>query len=312
MTKGRIVGMGLLGLLALGPLMLTSPYWQYVINRSLIHAVLVIGLVFLLGIAGQTSLGHAAFYGIGAYTSALITMELGLPIPVGMIAATVVSFAIGTLLAIPSFNMKGPFLAIVTIGFLQIVLLFIINMEGITGGVYGLRDIPTFALPDGGPIGDRGWYLLILSVLAGGGWVVNRIHRSFMGRALMAIRDDELAAEVMAVNSRGFKLFAFAVSAGFAGLAGSLFAHLAGFLSPEAFAYSESANFVAMTIVGGYKELAGGIAGALTLTMLPEGFRFLKEVYLAFSSLLILVIIVRWPAGLVSLARSIRKQVMRP
>lgn len=311
MSKSRLLGIGLLGLIALGPLMLNSPYWQYVINRSLIHAVLVLGLVFLLGIAGQTSLGHAAFYGIGAYTSALITMRLGLPIPAGMVAAALSCFVIGSLLAIPSFNMKGPFLAIVTIGFLQIVLLFIINLEGITGGVYGLREIPTFAMAGGQPLSDRGWYLLILVVLAAGGWMVNRIHRSFIGRALMAIRDDELAAEVMAVNSRSFKLFAFAVSAGFAGLAGSLFAHLAGFLSPEAFAYTESANFVAMTIVGGYKELAGGIVGALTLTMLPEGFRFLKEIYLAFSSLLILIVIVWWPAGLVSLARRIGRQVMR-
>lgn len=230
--KKTIFVIGAILLIILFPLFVKNSYHLYLMNRALIHAILATGLVFLTGFAGQISLGQAGFYAIGAYSSAYFTVKLGMPIVVGVIAGIVISVIAGFLLSIPSFKLKAFFLSLVTIAFGQIVWMLVINLTPITGGPYGFFGIPFYSF--GGEMlsfGQVFWLfggLLLLSV-----FIMFRIKHSHFGRAMLAMNDDDVATETCGISTKKLKIAAFGFSAGLAGLAGALYAHLAGFLSPE-------------------------------------------------------------------------------
>jgi len=244
-----------LALVVVYPFLDKNDYRLYLANRALIHSILVSGLVFLTGFAGQISLGQAGFYAIGAYTSAYITTRLGMPIILGIMCGILLSLVAGLILSIPSFKLKAFFLSLVTIAFGQIVYVLILNLQSITGGPYGFFGIPPMKVGQY-YFDNKGYYYTFLIILV---LVILIIYR----------------------------IFAFALSASLAGLAGSLYAHLAGFLSPEPFTFFESSNFVAMAVVGGLRNILGGTIGGVTLTFLPEFLRFRgwENYYLIVTSL---------------------------
>ncbi|WP_292598076.1 branched-chain amino acid ABC transporter permease [Mesotoga sp. UBA6090] len=310
--KKLILVVGAILLIVLFPLFTNNMYQLYLMNRALIHAILATGLVFLTGFAGQISLGQAGFYAIGAYASAYFTVKLGLPIPIGVIAGVVLSVVAGFLLSIPSFKLKAFFLSLVTIAFGQIVWMLVINLTPITGGPSGFFGIPFYSVGNNMlSFGQVFWLfggLLFLSV-----FIMYRIKHSHFGRAMLAMNDDDVATETCGISTKRLKMAAFGFSAGLAGLAGALYAHLAGFLSPEPFTFFESSNFVAMAVVGGLRHMSGGVVGGIGLTLLPEFLRFggWENYYLMVTSLIVIVIIIFVPMGLGPILETLLRKVFR-
>jgi branched-chain amino acid transport system permease protein len=297
----RIVYGAFFALVLLLPLLSRNEYVLFVMNKALLNIIVVSGLVFLTGFAGQISLGQVGFVAIGAYTSALVTTRLGMPIPIGIVAAIALSAIVGLLVAIPSFKLKAFFLSLVTIAFGQIVYLLIVNLTAVTGGSQGLFNIPPMKLGDT-PFTNTLYYYLFLVLIALVGVLMYRLKYSYIGRQMFAVNDDDVAAEACAINSKKTKVFAFALSAGLAGLSGALTAHMVGFLTPDPFTFFDSANFVAMAVVGGLRQLSGGIVGGLVLTWLPELLRLnisgFENYYLLVNSVIVMLVIVFLPSGL--------------
>jgi len=288
-------------LLLILPLLSKSDYDLFVTNRALLNIILASGLVFLTGFAGQISLGQAGFCAIGAYTSAIITTKLGMPIIVGVLAAVFLSAITGFLVAIPSFKLKAFFLSLLTVSFGQIVYLLIVNMTTVTGGSQGLFNIPLLKIGNEF-FTNTGYYYLFLALVALVLGLMYRIKYSHIGRMMFAVNDDETAAEACGVNSKMAKMFAFSFSAALAGLSGALYSHMLGFLTPDPFTSSDSGNYVAMAVVGGLRHLSGGVVGGVILTWLPEllrlNIRGFENYYLIFNAAIVLFIIVFLPKGL--------------
>lgn len=299
----RKIGFSIIALfVVLYPLLTTDTYKVYIMNRSLIHAIIAMGLVTQVGFAGQISLGHAAFYGIGAYTSSLTVLNLGFPIWLGFAAAVLVCILCSVFLSVPSFKLSGFFLSLTTIAFGHIVWVIIVNWQKVTNGALGVFNIPPIRM-FGTKFNNTHFYYLLVVTIVLLYLFIRRITNSFIGRAFMAMRDDELAAECSGINTRFFKLLAFGISAGFAGLAGAFYAHLSGFISPESFRFAESTKFVGMAVTGGLRHLLGGVIGAPIVTFLPELFRFpgWETYYMMAATFIILMIVVFMPDGLAPL-----------
>lgn len=234
-----------------------------------INVIVVAGLALLFGYAGQISLGHAAFVGLGAYTSAYLVGQLGLPWLAGVGAAIAIAAAAGALLALPSLRLRGHYLAMATLGFNEILYVVFREARGITGGNDGLSGIPYPQVAGLKIDSPAGLYLLVwgvaLVVLA----LVANIVRGRPGRAMKALHGSELGALACGVDTVRLKVAVFALSAGLAGLAGALYAHAIGFVSPTTFALEQSTTFLAMVIVGGTASLGGPVASAAALTLLP-------------------------------------------
>ena len=297
----RIVYFLFFAFLVCVPLFSKNDYDLFVTNRALLNVILASGLVFLTGFAGQISLGQAGFSAIGAYTSALVTTKLGLPIPVGILAGVMLSAFAGLLVAIPSFKLKAFFLSLMTIAFGQIIWLLLVNLTKLTGGSQGLFNIPLMKIGKDLFTNTAYYYVFlafaILSLL-----LMNRIKYSHIGRQMFAVNDDEVAAEACGINSKNTKIFAFSLSAALAGLSGSLYAHMLGFLTPEPFVFFESGNAVAMAVVGGLRHMSGGVVGGVLLTWLPEllrlNIRGFENYYLIVNSSIVLLIIIFLPKGI--------------
>jgi branched-chain amino acid transport system permease protein len=205
------------------------------------------------------------------------------------------------MLAIPSFKLKAFFLSLVTIAFGQIINLLLVNLTSVTGGSQGLFNIPYFKLGNA-PFTNTAYYYVFLLFVVLVIVLMNRIKYSYIGRRMFAVNDDDLAAEACGVNSKGAKIFAFGLSAGFAGLSGALYAHMLGFLTPDPFTFFDSGNFVAMAVVGGLRHLSGGVIGGFIVTWLPEllrlNIRGFENYYLIINSALVLLIVIFLPNGL--------------
>jgi branched-chain amino acid transport system permease protein len=258
---------------------LSASYLLYLICLALIYALVAIGLNVLIGYAGQFSLGHAGFLALGAYTSAILTQRLGWHFVFALIAAGLLTAAIGFLLGLPALRLSGPYLAVVTLGFGLAVPQLVVYFESLTGGTQGLRELPFAAIPvwhDGTTLynfelrTESQMYYLILAVLAALTLFAAQLVNSRTGRAFVAIRDSELAAQAMGVNLTRYKTAAFALSAFYAGIAGSLYAHLIRFLAPESFTLFLSIEFLAMIVVGGLGSIRGALLGTLVLIALQE------------------------------------------
>jgi branched-chain amino acid transport system permease protein len=279
---------GFLVLLFTAPLYFGN-YWLGVFNLIGITLIAAVGLNILVGYCGQLSIGHAGFIAVGAYTAAILTNRLGMPFLVGLIGAGVVSGFIGLIFGIPSVRVKGFYLAITTIA-AQFIIVWVINHWGLTGGFNGIK-VPYASI--GGLVfrSESSQFYLIIIIAALCIFFAKNLARTKVGRAFIAIRDNDLAAEVMGVNLLYYKLLAFFIGCFFAGIAGSLLAHWIGFLNAEQFSFTESILYVGMIIIGGLGTTIGPIFGVVfirilqqvltvnlvpflenTFTMLPAGF----------------------------------------
>jgi branched-chain amino acid transport system permease protein len=249
-----------------------SAYFLHLAILGGIYIILALSLNLIIGYAGQVSLGHAAFYGIGAYVSALTALNWQFPFPLAALSAMLFTGGCGLALGLPTLRLKEDYLAIVTLGFGVILDLVFLNLE-ITGGPDGLAGIPPPSVL-GLSFRSPSLYLLLtlLAVLFTLGLTFRLVH-SYHGRALKAIRDHEVTAQVMGINTPSYKVAIFTLAAALAGLAGSLYAHYITFINPESFGLHTSILILCMVVVGGMGSIAGAVVGALALTVLPEMLR---------------------------------------
>jgi branched-chain amino acid transport system permease protein len=280
-------------------------YLIQLLNIAILNAIVVLGLNFATGWAGQINFGQAAFYGLGAYTTAIAT-KAGLPwIATPFLSATVV-MAASLALGLPTLRLRTYYLAMTTIGFGEIVRLIIVHWEPVTGGTSGLRAIPGISLFGFGPQGQIEHYYLLIAALAVAALVAARIRQSSLGRAMIATRDSEIAAEQSGVDTVRTKLLAFMIGAVYAGLAGCLYASSIRFISPDSFSGTQAILLMTMLIVGGMGSITGCVIGAVVLTTLPEALRFLGQWYLVLYGLGVIAVIVLAPGGLASIGSRLR------
>lgn len=259
---------------------LFPPYFKHVLLICLIYSIATLSLNFVSGYIGQTSLGHAAFFGLGAFTSALLTQVFHWPFWPAFLAAGIVAALVGIPLGAPALRVRGPFLVVVTYGCGEVFKYVALNLD-ITGGPAGLPGLVTPALgvsfSDIGATGKEAFIVLALGLSLFLAFFSVRIDNSRVGQAFAAIREDEIAASAMGINVSYYKLLAFVISAFFAGLAGSLLAHYLSFVSPDMLSSAESIMMLTMVVVGGARSIYGCFLGAFLLTVLPEFLRMIKD-----------------------------------
>jgi branched-chain amino acid transport system permease protein len=300
MRLKRTVLLAVVIALCLAPLLLHDDYIYHMLIMAGIYAVLAAGLNLLTGCAGLFSLGHAAFYGLGAYFSALTTLRLNWPFLPAFLGSGLFAGCIGALIAFPALRLRGIFLAIGTMGFNEIFRLAAINFDALTGGPAGLPGIAGpelfgFALEQ-----PRDFYLgsvLLCSLVY---IMFSRILRSHSGRTLIAVRDDEIAAQAMGIHLTRVKVMVFALSSFSAGLAGSFFAHYMAYISPDNFGLAESFSILAMVALGGIGNLPGSVLGAALLIAGPEAFRFLQEYRLLIYGITLILVVRLLPGGILA------------
>ncbi len=273
-------------------------------NLGLISAIAVLGLTFAFGYAGFIHLGQAAFMGLGAYCSTILAVKLGLDVwvslPIGIAFSGFCSF----LVAVPMLRLRGHYLALATVGLNVSLEIVEKSWTKLTNGFDGISGIPGFHLFGRKLDGDREIYWLILAFLLLACLIAWLVRHSHLGRAMVALRDDEIATLTAGANVVRLKVLAFTLSGLYGGLAGGLYAHYAAYISPSDFALIKSIEFLAMLIVGGEASIFGAVLGTLVLNYLPEWLRFLgKESYPAYFGLFMLAVLIFMPKGLVGLAR---------
>ncbi|MDA9481261.1 hypothetical protein XI07_04285 [Bradyrhizobium sp. CCBAU 11445] len=290
-------------IVGLGLSMLLADYQLRLLNLAVISAIAVIGLNFAFGYAGLISLGHAAFVGTGAYGVALLTTLLAwspwLALPVAVTGTAIFALSIG----FPLLRLKGHYLALATLGLNVSFSIVAANLIELTGGTNGVSRIPELQIAGHALADERTYLWFALVVLALSAAVAALIHVSRLGRAMIAVRDDETASSMTGIDVPRVKLAAFVLSSVYAALAGSLFAFHLRFISPDDFGYAHSITYLAMLVVGGEGSVVGAILGALLVTFLPEWLRFLGSAYLAFFGLFVLAILVFLPSGLAGIRR---------
>ncbi len=284
--------------LALPMVLDLNTYYLHVLNLAWIAAIAALGLTVATGITGQIVLGQAALVGFGAYGTSLFMMRLHLPWFVALPLAMLLAAGIGVALGALSTRIKGHYLAITTLALNEIFRLVALNEEWLTGGPMGLRDIPTLGIPALGDSLDRQLYLPLLAIALAVFALTIVFHRTRIGRAMRAVRDDEIAAEAMGVNSRRVKTIAFMVCSTWAALSGGLYVLLVGFAAPSNFTVFESIKMMLMVVLGGLGSIGGTFLGAFVITVLPEALRGLQTYYMAAFGIGVVLILLLAPRGL--------------
>ena len=269
-------------LIALVVILFTAPlywgnYWLGVANLIGITIIAATGLNILTGYCGQLSIGHAGFIAVGAYTSAVLTNRLDLPFLVGLICAGLTAGLIGMIFGIPSLRVKGFYLAISTIAAQFIIIWVISHWSSVTGGYTGIS-VPPASIGGITFISQSSQFYLIMVITAVVIFMAKNLARTRAGRAFVAIRDNDLAAEVMGINLFRYKLLAFFIGCFLAGIAGSLLAHWVGFMSVEHFSISDSILYIGMIIIGGLGTTVGPIFGVIFIRLLQQGITFIAPV----------------------------------
>jgi len=286
--------------LAFYPLLWGNPYRLGVTNQIALYAIVVLGLNLFIGYAGQISLGHAAFFALGAYGSALLSGEAGVPPWLSLALAVLAAAGIALLLGVPALRLHGHYLAMATLGFNLVVYLVLVQWDKVTGGPSGYAGIQPLAIGSFAFTSDLRlhylvWGLALLCLL-----LALNLVRSGVGRGLAAVAGDETAAAACGVDTRAAKVKVFVLSATFAALAGGVYAHGFGFIGPETFSIFASVDFVTMVVIGGLGSVWGSLFGAALLTWLPEWIdRFESYKELAHGVILVGVLMFL-PQGLVT------------
>jgi len=271
-------------------------YPAYLLGLAMVNVIAAVGLNLLVGNSGQISLCHSSFMAIGAYTSALLSTTVGLPfwcsVPVGALIAA----AVGAFLALPARRLGGIYLALVTLGFLQIVQIVIEEFAELTGGVRGM----TVSKPSifGSPLGGYSIYCIITVACIGAIWIAANLRNSRIGREFDAVRLSPHAAQALGLSVARVKLMAFAVSSAYAGFAGGLFAILVGFIDPNEFGIAASLRQLTYIVVGGLGSIGGSVLGSVLLSGLPEVLRPVKEYTEVAYALILLAALLFMPHGL--------------
>ena len=263
-----ILGVVGMALLVVFPLAVDNPYYIHLLETIMIYAILLFGLDIVVGYTGQVSLGHAGLFGIGAYSAGVFVVKLGAPLLVTLGAAIGITAFFGALLALPALRVTGPYLAMVTLAFGTIIQILINEMTFLTEGPLGIKVAkPTLF---GAKLDEQQFYWVVLAMLALSLVVVHRILRSHLGRAFEALRGSPVASDCMGVSVYRYKVYAFVISAGLAGLAGGLYSYSEQYISPNTYNFELTVTFLLAIIMGGRKTRTGALLGAAIVVLLPK------------------------------------------
>lgn len=257
-----------------------NQYDERILVLICINIILALSVNLIVGFTGQFTIGHSAFMAIGAYAAAMLTITYKLPFPITLLGGGVIAGFIGLLIGIPTLRLKGDYLAITTLGFCQIVVVVIQNIPQL-GGAQGLAGIPpktTFAWT---------FFIMIATIIV----IYNIVHSS-EGRAMIAIREDEIAAEAMGINTTKYKIMAFVIGAFIAGIAGGLYSHYMMYIEPQSFNFLKSIDFIVYVVLGGLGSIPGCIISTAVLTYLPEGLRGFGDLRMVIYPILLIVIMI--------------------
>ncbi len=263
-----------------------------------INIILAVSLNLITGFTGQFSLGHAAFMAIGAYTSGIVTAKLGLPFIVGIIAAALVAAIAGLLIGIPTLRLKGDYLAIATLGFGEIVRIIGLNWDYV-GGAMGLNDIPRYT--------NWTWLFafIVITIV-----IISNFINSYNGRAVISIKEDEIASTSMGVNTSYYKVLVFSMGAFFAGIAGALYANYFYFIKPDSFGFMKSVDILVIVVLGGLGNIKGSVISAIALSLISLSLQGMASLRMVIYAVILFVMMVYKPQKLVSKLKStIRKEV---
>jgi ABC-type branched-subunit amino acid transport system ATPase component/ABC-type branched-subunit amino acid transport system permease subunit len=257
-----------IALLAAAPLLTSNPYYIHMIGTIMIYAILLFGLDIVVGYTGQVSLGHSGLFGVGSYTAGVLFFKLGAPLWAIIPASVVITAGFGALLALPALRVSGPYLAMVTLAFGTIIQILINEMDFLTEGPLGIK-IPKPSIA-GIQLTEHGFYWMVLILMVVSLVVVDRILKSQLGRAFEALRGSPVASDCMGVSVYRYKVYAFVISAGFAGLAGCLYAYSEQYISPNTYNFELTVLFLLAVIMGGRKTRSGALLGAAIIVILPK------------------------------------------
>lgn len=285
-------------LLLFVPRLLRNEYQQYVLNVVCINVILAIGLNIVKGFAGQPTVGHVALMAIGAYSSAVISTQIGLSFWLSLPLAMFVTAVAGALVGIPSFRLEGAYLALATLGLAESVRI-VISGTDFLGASVGFENIPPPTIGSISLGNYRDYYYVVMPLAVLGAYFSFSILRSDIGRALKALREDKLAAAAAGVNVRKYKLIAFVLSALYAGCAGSLQAHMSpGFLHPNNYTLTEMVTVILMVVFGGIGNIWGGIVGAILVTVIDDLTRDYYQYRMMMFGAVIVLTVMFMPRGI--------------
>ena len=266
--KSVFLALACLAGLAIFPVLVPNPYYIHLVETILIYAILLFGLDIVVGYTGQVSLGHAGLFGVGSYTAGALFFKLGVPFFLAVPAAIGVTAAFGAVLALPALRVTGPYLAMVTLAFGTIIQILINEMTFLTEGPIGIKVAKPLMF--GHKLNEVEYYYVVLALMALALFFVHRILKSHLGRAFEALRDSPVACDCMGVSVYRYKVYAFVISAAFAGLAGALYTYSEEYISPNTYNFELTILFLLAVIMGGRKTRSGALIGAVIVVMLPS------------------------------------------
>lgn len=299
MTKNSLIKILLAAaVIILVPLLTPNMYIMQIINMICIYIILGTSINVLTGFTGQLSLGQAAFFGVGAYVTALLNTRGGMQFFVCLIGSVLVTALFGVILAVPALKVKGSYLALLTMGFGEVVRIVMINWTPVTNGTAGILGIDSPVIFGFAFDSLKKYYFLIMVFVLLGLFYQNMIIKTRTGRAFVALREDNEAAELTGINVTSYKIRAFVLSAIYCGIAGCLYAMMIKYVSPDTFTNNISSVILWTAIVGGFGTVMGPVIGGIVMQVLPEALRFLGDWRLVVYGVILLVVILRCPGGL--------------
>lgn len=296
--------LGLLGISLIFPLFMKETYYLSIIIFCGINAIAAVGVDLLVSYAGQISLGQAAFMGIGAYASSILSLKLGINPWLSMIICIPITLLFAYILAIPTLKLEGYFLAIATLGFGIIMRVLFVYFHNITGGVSGLSNIPGLSIFGFGLDTEQRYYYLVWVAVFLSLLMTKNLISSKFGRALMAIHNDNVRAGVRGIDVTRYKRLAFLYSAALAAISGALYAHYLHFITPFNFDLTKSIMLIVMVILGGMGTLTGAILGAGIITALPEALRVIEVGETIVYGMIIVLVMIFLPLGIIGEAKN--------
>ena len=270
-------------------------YTAQIITLGGVNAIMAISVNVICGITGQLSLGQAGFMAIGSYTTIILTQTVGMPLAVSIVIAALVTVVFGILIGFPTLKLQGDYLAIVTLGFGEIIRVLLVNFKNLTGGANGLRFTTIFVAR-----ADYA-YLIVIGMLVLVIVLLQNLVRSTYGRAILAVREDEIAANSNGVSVFKYKMIGFAIASCIAGIGGALYAPFIGFVKPDVASFNRSIDYLIFVVLGGMGSVTGSVVAAFVLTYLQEFLRFLQDYRLLIYPLILIFVMLFRPQGLLGM-----------
>ncbi len=299
LSSTKIMPWLILACVAVAP-SLMDYYGHFLLATAIVYFLVALSFNVLTGLGGQISIGHAAFWALGAYGGALATTRYGLPFPLAVLAGSSLAAVAGAVVALPALRVRGHYLAIATLAFAILVQQVLFEWESLTGGRQGLG-VPRAELFGYSFAEDKAYIYLLLAVAVFFAWITENFRRSHTGQGLLMLKASPIAAQMAGVPRARNIIVAFSFSAFLTGTSGALYAHLIGFLSTEAFTISVSLAFLTMAVIGGLNSYMGAILGALYLTLAPEVFRQFEDAQMILYGIALVLCMRFLPGGLASL-----------